>query len=241
MNEKIFPSLAHLEELRRRIIYCLAAVSAAGIFSYLRKEQILLLLIKPVGKVFFLTLTEAFLAYLKISIVSGIIIASPYIIYQMWAFVWSAFRPIEKRYIAIYGVLSVLLFATGVIFGYIVGLHAAIRFFLSYAGDRLIPIISVNKYINFCFVVIALSGLLFEFPLILAFITSSNLVAIERIAAKRKYIIVGIFVASAVLTPPDVVTQLLAAVPLYLLFEVSMLASKLVRILKVRRTRHNFI
>ncbi|MBU4376995.1 MAG: twin-arginine translocase subunit TatC [Candidatus Omnitrophica bacterium] len=235
MNEKTLSLVTHLEEFRRRIIYCLVAISAAGIFSYLYKEQILLLLIKPVEQVFFLTLPEALLAYLKISIVSGIILASPYIIYQIWAFTWSAFRPIEKRYIIIYGILSFLLFIAGVLFGYIVGLPAVIRFLLSFARDYLTPMISINKYINFCFIVIILSGLLFEFPLIIVFITSAGLVTIEKIAAKRKYIIVGIFAIATVLTPPDVVTQLFTAIPLYLLFEISILISRLVRVLKVRR------
>ncbi len=232
MNEKTFPFLVHLEELRKRIIYCIIAIILASIIAYFYKEKILLILIKPVEKVFFLTLTEAFLVYLKISIATGVILVSPYILYQIWAFTWSAFKPIEKRYITAYGILSLFLFLGGIVFGYAVGLPTAIHFFLGFAKDYLVPVISVNKYINFCFVVILLFGALFEFPLIIAFITSAELLTIEQITAKRKYIIVGIFVIAAILTPPDVFTQLLAAIPLYLLFEISILLTKIVRILK---------
>lgn len=236
MSKKRLPLARHMEEFRRRIIYCLIAISASSIFSYFYKEELLLLLIKPVEKVFFLTLTEAFLAYLKISVVSGIILVSPYLAYQIWAFTWTAFKPAEKWHIAIYGILSLVLFLAGVIFGCAIGLPAAVHFLLSFAKDYLMPIISVNKYINFCLFVIILSGFLFEFPLAIIFITNAGIVTIEQITAKRSYIIVGIFIAAALLTPPDIITQLIIAVPLYLLFEAGIFASRLIAILKRKRT-----
>ena len=116
MNEKTFPLLVHLEELRKRIIYCIIAIAVTGALAYFYKEQLLLALIKPVEKVFFLTLTEAFLAYLKISIVTGMIVASPYIAYHVWAFTWSAFKPIEKQYMMAYGTISLFLFLGGIAF-----------------------------------------------------------------------------------------------------------------------------
>lgn len=235
MGEKTLPFLVHLEELRRRIIYCVIAVILTSTIAYFYKETLLLALIKPVEKIYFLTLTEAFLAYLKISIVAGAVAASPFIAYHVWAFTWSAFRPIEKRYIAAYGITSFFLFLGGAAFGYAVGLPTACHFLLSFSRDYLVPVISVNKYINFCLAIILIFGALFEFPLLIAFITNAGVVTIKQVEAKRKYIIVGIFVIAAVLTPPDVFTQLLAAVPLYLLFEISVLFTKILRTLKRKK------
>jgi len=237
MDGKTFPFAAHLEELRKRIIYCIIAVTLTSIISYLYKETILLFLIKPIGKVFFLTLTEAFISYLKISIISGVFLASPYIACQIWVFTWSAFQPIEKKYIITYGILSLVLFLGGAIFGYAVGFPVAVNFLLSFAKDYLVPVISVSMYINFCLIFILIFGLLFELPLIVIFMTNTGLVKIEQVAAKRRHVIVAIFIIAAIVTPgPDVFTQFLVAIPLYFLFEVSIL---LVRTLKIFTRKKN--
>ncbi|MDD5680080.1 MAG: twin-arginine translocase subunit TatC [Candidatus Omnitrophica bacterium] len=233
MDGKTFPFVTHLEELRRRIIHCILAVTLTSVIAYLYKEKILLFLIDPIGKVFFLTLTEAFISYLKISVISGVLLASPYLIYQIWAFTWSAFHPAEKQYIVIYGILSLVLFLCGIIFAYAAGLSIAVNFFLGFAKDYLVPMISVNQYINFCLIFILTFGLLFEVPLIIIFMTSTGFVKIEQVAAKRKHIILAIFIIAAVVTPgPDVFTQFLVAILLYLLFEGSVLVARILKMLK---------
>ena len=226
---KNIPLIKHIEELRKRIIYSIAAIILASVISYFYKEKILSFLVKHIEKAVFLTPHEAFISYLKLSLFCGILLASPFIIYEIWAFVWSSFRPAEKKYTAIYGIFSFFLFSAGASFGYFLGLPVAIDFLLGFSSDRLLPMISIGKYINFCGVLILLFGILFELPLVIFFVTNLGLITPQQLCSKRRHIIVTIFVIAAILSPPDIFTQFLIAVPLYLLFEFSILLAKIAR------------
>ncbi len=215
--------LGHIEELRKRILYSLVAIAAGSIFSYFFKERILLLFVQHITRAVFLTPQEAFISYLKLSLFSGVLLSTPFIIYQLWAFIWSALKPSEKRSVVIYGTFSLLLFAAGAFFAYLLGLPLAIDFLLGFSSSRLIPMISVSNYINFCTLFILLFGLLFEVPLGIFFATDLGLITPHQLGAKRRYIIVVIFIVAAILSPPDVFTQCILAIPLYLLFEISVL------------------
>ena len=220
------PLIKHIEELRKRLIYSVIAVILASAASYIYKEEILLLFVRYIEKAVFLTPHEALISYLKLSLICGILVASPFLIYQLWAFVWSSFRPTEKKYTALYGAFSLILFLTGAAFGYFLGLPVAVDFLLGFASDRLLPMISIGNYITFCGILILLFALLFEEPLIIFFLADVGIIAPRQLAAKRRYIIVALFIIAAILSPPDIFTQFLIAVPLYLLFEFSILLAK---------------
>jgi len=221
--------IKHIEELRKRLIYSISAIILAAAVSYLHKEEILLFFIKYIEKAVFLTPHEAFISYLKLSLICGVLAASPFIIYQIWVFVWSSLKPVEKKYAVSYGIFSLILFLAGAAFGYFLGLPVAMDFLLRFASERLLPMISIGNYINFCGIFILLFGLLFEMPLIVFFITDLGIMTPQQFSSKRRHIIVTLFIIAAILSPPDVFTQFLIAVPLYILFEFSILLAKVAK------------
>lgn len=206
-----------------------SVVILAAAFSYIHREGILLIFLKHIEKAVFLAPQEAFISYLKLSFFTGLILASPVVIYEIWAFVRSAMKPVEKKYAAAYGASSLLLFLSGAAVGYFAGLPIAIDFLLGFAGEGLAPMISVERYINFCGALILAFAVLFELPLIVLFMTGAGFITPRQLSSSRRYVIVGIFVAAALLSPPDVFTQVLLAVPLWALFEISLLLAKFVK------------
>lgn len=224
---KDIPLIKHIEELRKRIIYSLLAIILTSAISYFYKETILLSFVRHIEKAVFLTPHEAFVSYLKLSLLCGILIASPFLIYEIWAFIWSAFKPIEKKHILTYGISSFFLFSLGCLFGYFLGLPLSIDFLLGFKSELLLPMISIGKYITFTWMLILVLGILFELPLIILFVTNLGLISTQQLSSKRRHIIVIIFIMAAILSPPDIFTQLLVALPLYILFELSILLAKL--------------
>jgi len=233
------PLIKHIEEFRKRIICSAAAIILASSISYLYKEKILTFFIRYIEKAVFLAPHEAFVSYLKLSLFSGVLLASPFIIYQIWAFAWFSLKPPEKKYTAIYGIFSFFLFTAGCSFGYFLGLPIAIDFFMGFANNQLLPMISIGRYINFCGILILLFGILFELPLVVFFVTDLELITPQQLSSKRRHIIVIIFILAAILSPPDIFTQLLIAIPLYLLFEFSVILAKIAKKRKTpKRNRH---
>ena len=230
---KNIPLIKHIEEFRKRIIYSTAAIILASAISYFYKEKILLFFVRYIEKAVFLTPHEAFISYLKLSLFCGVLLASPFVIYQIWAFTWSALRSIEKKHAAIYGIFSFFLFSAGAAFGYILDLPIAIDYLLGFASDQLLPMISIDRYISFCGILILLFGILFELPLIIFFITNLGIITPQQLSSKRRHIIVTIFVIAAILSPPDIFTQFLIAIPLYLLFEFSILLAGIAKKQKI--------
>lgn len=219
--------LGHLEELRVRIIKSLLALTLTSFFSYAFAGQFLKFLIKPVGHLVFTSPAEAFLATISITLWGGVMLASPFILYQFWAFVSEALTDWEKKYVRIFGPLSLILFLAGVIFGYCVIVPISLNFFLSFSTAWLVPMIRVSEYISFLGSFVLAFGVVFELPLILVFLAKIGIASPEFLRQKRRYAIVFIFILSAILTPPDCASQFLMAVPLLVLYELGILLSKI--------------
>lgn len=221
MEDKELSFLDHLEELRWVIIYSIIAVMICAIGCYFISSKIIDILTKPVGELVFLGPTEAFVTRLKISGVSGLVVASPFIFYQIWRFISPGLFKTERRYV-LWGVLSsTIFFLTGIAFAHFVVLPVGLRFLLGFATETLQPMISIDRYTTFIVQIFLAFGIIFQLPVACFFLTKIGVLEPEALKRNRRVAIVIVMVVSAVLTPPDVFTQLLMAIPLLALFEIS--------------------
>lgn len=217
---------AHLEELRSRLIKSVIFVIAGAFLTYAFVNTLMPLIIRPVGKVVFIAPQEAFIANMKVAFFGGLFLSSPFVLYQIWQFVTGALNEKERKYIILFGPLSFLFFLTGISFCYFFIIPISINFLLGFATDFLTPSISISKYISFIGSLTLVFGLVFELPLVSLFLTKIGIVTPMFLSRKRKHAIVFIFIAAAVMTPPDAITQCLMAVPLILLYEIGIIFSK---------------
>ena len=225
---------AHLEELRTRLIRCMIAVGVGFVVAYIFKEQIFYILVAPLQKVIhsgdtliYTNLPEAFFTFLKAAFLAGLMLASPVILYQFWMFVAPGLYDREKRLLLPIVFLSTLFFVGGALFGYFVVFPFGFKFFLSFATDIIRPMPSMKEYLSFASKLLLAFGLVFELPLVLTFLARLGVVSVEFLKKQRKYAILLFFTAAAILTPPDVVTQVMMAVPLMALYEISILGARM--------------
>jgi sec-independent protein translocase protein TatC len=226
--------IEHLEELRKRLIISLIAVGIGFGISYIFAKQIFQLLMIPLIKVLpagasmiFTSLPEAFFTYLKVALLAGIFVASPVVLYQVWLFVAPALFSHEKKYVIPFVIFSTLLFIGGGAFGYFIVFPFGFKFFMSFASDFIQPAPKLKEYLSFCSMLLLAFGLVFELPLFIFFLSKLGVVDARMLARNRKYVILGIFAVAAILTPPDVVTQVMMAGPLLLLYEISIWIAKI--------------
>ncbi len=232
-HDKI-PFTAHLEELRKCLIVCFIAVGIGFALSYGFKERLFDILTRPLisvmetgDKIIFTGLPEAFFTYLKVAFLSGIILAAPVIFYQFWIFVAPGLYKKEKRLLIPIVTLSTLFFVGGALFGYFVVFPYGFKFFLGFSSDTIKALPSMREYLSFSAKLLLAFGLVFELPLIITFLARLGLVSVEFLKKNRKYALLLFFVGAAILTPPDVVTQIMMALPLMVLYEISILGAKI--------------
>ncbi len=227
------PFLAHLAELRNRLIISLAGVGVAFIFTYNFKEKIFEFLMRPYIKVMpdqsgfiFTYITEAFITYLKVAFVAAIFLASPLILYEIWMFVAPGLYEHEKRYVYPFIFFGSLSFVGGALFSYYVVIPYVYSFFVSFATDYIIPMPDLKGYMGLTLKMLIFFGVVFEFPLVMYYLGRAGIVTHNTLRKKRKICILGIFIVAAIVTPPDVTSQILLALPLIGLYEVSILILK---------------
>jgi sec-independent protein translocase protein TatC len=218
----------HLEELRNRVIKSFISVIIATCTLYFFVDIILASLVKPVGRLVFIAPHEAFIARIKIALFAGLFMSSPIILYQIWRFISSGLKSTEKKYVLIFGPFSLILFFLGAFFGYVIIVPIGMKFLLGFATDFITPMITISRYISFVGILTLSFGVIFELPLISLFLTKVGLVTPRFLSNRRKHAVVIIFIVAAILTPPDIITQCLMAVPLLILYEVSIIFSKFV-------------
>ena len=226
MNEEKMPFTSHLEELRRRLIRVFIGAGCGFLLCYGFSERIIFLLQKPYGqRLVFISPTEAFLVTLKVSFFAGVILAIPLIFHEIWAFAAPGLKNSEKNFAWYFMVYGTGCFVLGVLFCYFVALPFSMSFLLSYQTDLLMPMISVNHYVSFAFVFLFAFGIIFNLPLVILLLTRIGVVTPDTLRRNRKYALLITFVVGAVLTPPDVFSQTLMALPLIALYEISIIVS----------------
>jgi len=233
MTDDKQPFLGHLEELRRRLVICAIAIGIGFIFSYIFAKQLFSYLILPLTKVLpedsrliFTNLPDMFIAYIKVALVAGIILAIPIIFYQLWMFLAPALYQKEKKYIIPFVLFSSILFVAGSLFGYLVVFPYGFKFFVSFATEDIQALPSVKQYFSFAIRLLLAFGLVFEMPIVVLFLTKIGLITPDSMKKFRKFAILCSFILSAILTPPDVATQLMMALPIIILYEISIFLSK---------------
>ena len=235
MNEDDkLPFTAHLEELRNRLIVSFIAVGIGFVISYGFKEKIFEILTKPLisvmgegDKLIFTGLPEAFFTYLKVSLLAGIMLAAPVVIYQFWMFVAPGLYKKERRLLLPAVFLSSIFFVGGALFGYFVVFPLGFKFLMGFASETIRPLPSMKEYLSFSAKLLLAFGAVFELPLVLTIMAKLGLVTADFLKKYRKYAILIFFAGSAILTPPDVVTQVMMALPLMVLYEISIFGAKI--------------
>ena len=228
------PFTAHLEELRKRLITCFIAVGVGFAICYGFKEKLFQILVQPLLRVMktgetliFTGLPEAFFTYLKVALLSGLMLAAPIIIYQFWMFVAPGLYDREKRLMIPIVFLSSFFFVGGALFGYFIVFPWGFKFFLGFADEHIRALPSMKEYLGFSAKLLLAFGLVFELPLVITFLAKLGLVSVDFLKKNRKYALLLFFAGAAILTPPDVVTQIMMAVPLMVLYEISILGARI--------------
>lgn len=218
----------HIEELRSRLIKSVGAFVLAFCLCYNFIGKLLPKIIAPAGHLIFTAPGEAFWAYMILGSVMALVVSSPIIVYQIWAFVGGALRPSEKKFVLIFAPVSLLFFLAGGAFAYFVTVPMAYRFFMSFSSEYLVPMVTVKNYLGFLGHMIVAFGVAFELPLILAFLAKIGIASPEYLRQKRRHAIIIILIVASFLAPPDVMSMFILAVPLIFLYEVGIIFVKFV-------------
>jgi len=230
------PFLSHLEELRSRLIVCAVAVGVSFFITYFFSEGLFKILVSPLLKVMpegeklvFTSLPEMFMTYLKVALIAAVLLAAPVIFYEMWLFVAPGLYQKEKRFMIPFVISSTILFVGGSLFAFLIVFPFGFQFFMGFSNDYVKALPSVAQYFSLSIKLLFAFGIIFELPVLIFFLTKMGIVTPEFLARKRKYAILMAFIIGAILTPPDVFTQFLMAIPLLILYEVGILVSKIAR------------
>lgn len=220
----------HLGELRKRLIISCITIILGSVLCYNFIDDIIQLAVKPAAGLDFIYLSppELFIAYVKISLVLGLVAALPVVLFQIWMFIKPGLKEQEKRYVLFAMFMGIIFFVVGFVFAYYIIIPMTIQFFIKMSVDQIAPLFSFANYISFISSLLLSFGLVFELPLIVILLTQLGLVAPNTFKKYRKLVILGIFVVAAVLTPPDIVSQTMMAVPMLLLYEFSIVISNII-------------
>lgn len=234
MTDEKLPLTAHLEELRKRITFVLIAMGLGfGISYFFSKELFDILMIPlvealpPDTTLIFTGVTEAFITYLKVALVSGVFLSTPVILYQLWAFLAPGLHANEKKSFFPIILFSTFFFVGGALFGYFVIFPFGFQYFLGFATDFIKPMPSVKEYFSFSIKLLFAFGVVFELPLFILFLSRLGIVTYKQLRSFRKYAILLIFAVAAVITPPDVLSQIMLGLPMIVLYEVGIIVAKL--------------
>ncbi len=219
----------HLEELRRRLLVVVAGLAVTTAVAWHVVPFVLDSLLRPAraagAKFIQLSPAEGFWVYLKLAVVTGLVLDMPLIIHQVMSFIWPALNRVERRF-ALFVLPSVIfLFLAGIGFSYFVFLGPMFKFLLGFTIPGVTPSLSLGNYISFALNLIIPFGITFQLPVVVAFLSAVGLLTPQWLRRNRKYAILVIFIVAAFLTPPDPLSQIVMATPMLALYEVSVLIS----------------
>lgn len=224
----------HLIALRKILLRSAAAIGIAFlVVFYLAIDHLMGFITGPIVErgitVIYTEMSAALMTKLKVAFIAGIVVACPYVFWQIWTFIKPALYAHEKRAFRLTFAATVFLFLLGVVFCYAAVYFLAVDFFLIAGEDLATPMLAIDKYVSFLFGFVVPFGLAFELPVALYITTKMGLTNHQMLASKRKFVILAVVVIAAFLTPPDVVSQVMLSIPILLLFEISLLICKVVK------------
>jgi sec-independent protein translocase protein TatC len=229
--------LSHLIELRDRLIRALLAVLIVFICLFPWAKELYAVLAQPLlaslpkgGQMIATDVVGVFLVPMKVALMVAFLIALPYVLFQAWAFVAPGLYSHEKRLIVPLLTASVLLFFAGMSFAYFLVFPTVFSFMASMAPEGVAWMTDIEKYLSFVMTTFVAFGVTFEVPVVVIVLVHMGIVTIEKLKEIRPYVIVGAFVIGAIFTPPDVLSQVMLAVPLWLLYELGIILARFVRV-----------
>ncbi|HUU27006.1 MAG TPA: twin-arginine translocase subunit TatC [archaeon] len=223
------PFLDHLEEFRRRILWCLGTIFLGIILGFYLNSQfdLLQILIKPVvpylkgGKLLIIRPTEGFMIALKLSFFFGMLVSSPMIIFQFWAFVAPALLRKERRMVFPLLFASIFMFVLGAVMAYFITLPLGMAFFSKFQFASTEFMLTASSYLDIVTQMVLFTGAVFELPLVILLLARLGIISPEFLRAKRRHAILAIFLLAMIVTPPDPGSMILVAVPMVFLYEIS--------------------
>ena len=236
MKEKTLPIRQHLVELRKRVTWSVIAVLVCTAIAFAFHQQVLSVLMKPAGgfieipnrKPIFTELTEFIGVAMKVSLLIGLFLSLPFVLFQAVLFVAPGLNKAERRYLFTLLPASLLSFAGGAAFGYFFLFPPAVKFLLSFGSDIATPYIRIGNYAGLMLTLLFWMGIVFEIPIVLFFLSKIGVVNSRFLARQRKYAVVVAFILGAIITPTfDPVNQTLVALPIIVMYEVGIWLAKL--------------
>ncbi len=224
--------VGHLLELKSRITRALAGVLVGFLVAYPFKERVFAYLIRPMTRVLpekstfiFTSPAEAFFTYLKVTLLAGFLLAIPVVLYQFWAFVAPGLYRSERRVFFPVLILSVFLFLFGASFSFFLVFPLAFKFLVGFANDQIMALPTMREYLGFSLTLMLAFGASFEIPIVCMALVRLGAITVDGMRAKRRYVFAGAFILAALITPPDVVSQILLGFPVWLLYELGIILS----------------
>lgn len=224
----------HHEELRKRLLRSLLAVALASCLTYLFIDQVAAFCMQPLfraypplHKLVYTRLTEAFVTYLKLSLLAGVFLSFPVLLYQTWMFVAPGLLDNERRLARAIVFWSSFLFAGGALFAFFIVLPRMLAFFMGYAGPQLQPLPRLGLYLTFVGRTVLAFGIAFEIPFLMVMVSRAGLVSPGYFASKRLYFSIAIVVLAFLLTAGDVTATVLLSIPLFALYEAGILFGRI--------------
>jgi len=240
---------SHLDELRKRIVYICIAIGVGFVACFNYSEDILGVLLLPlnatagfqgtfpfivftpnkiVQELHFTTLTEPFMAHLKIGFVAGMMLMLPVILYQIWKFISPGLLHHERKYASQFVIFATIFFGIGVLFCFFFLLPFAIPFLVTYKTEHLKAIIKIGDYINFTLMFMLAAGAVFELPLIMIVLGRMGIINVDSLTKFRKYALLGSFIIGGIVTPtPDAFNMTIMSIPIYLLYELGIIGVRI--------------
>ena len=220
-NDGSMSIIAHLTELRKRLIRSLIAIGIGSCIVYYFIEDIMHLLTGPAGKLYYMQPAEAFFTYIKVAIFVGFLIALPVVLYQIWRFVLPALIGMERYLLSVIVPVSLILFLAGIAFSFFLVLPAAVKFLVGFSTQELQPMFSIKQYFDFVIAFLLPFGFIFELPLAIILLAKVGIVSSKFLAKQQRIVIFLTFVIGAVISPtPDIFSQCMIAIPMILLYEI---------------------
>ena len=231
----------HLDELRKRLTVIVVVTLAVSAFLFTKADMVMdyFLAINPGMELVFITPSELLVVYVQLSLIMALIVCAPVNVYGVWAFVEKGLYKKEKIYILLTLIFGTIFFAAGVAFCYFMVLPTTLKFFMRIAIEDVTSMISIKSYVSFINTMLLCFGAVFEMPVLVFLLSKLEILKPQFLKANRGLFIIAIFILAAVITPPDVVSQLMLAVPMVLLFQLSTFVCVVVD--KTNRKKHSDI
>jgi sec-independent protein translocase protein TatC len=234
--------ISHLLELRDRLLRATIAVAILSIPCVIYADELFEFIARPLmqklpsgASMIATNVIAPFMAPFKLAIVAAVFLAMPYVLYQVWAFVAPGLYRHEKRFALPLLLSSIVLFYGGVAFAYYAVFPAIFAFFATTGPHGVLMMTDINNYLDFVLMLFFAFGVAFEVPVATVLLVLTGMVKVETLVANRGYVLIGIFVIAAFLTPPDAISQCIMAVPMYLLYEIGIVMSRVMLKAKLKR------